>query len=285
MLKSLHTALQFNRLTQIVDVGANPIDGDPPYKELLKNGLCQIVGFEPQQNALAKLDASKSPYETYLPYAVGDGTVKTLNLCKYSGFTSTLKPHAPTLEIFRMFGDGPKIVNQARVETKRLDDIEEIGEIDFLKIDIQGGELDVFRNARHKLARAVVIQTEISFVNLYESQPSFGEVDIELRAQGFIPHSFVAIKNGIIAPFVINNNPSNALNQLLEADITYVKDFRETAKLDDDQLKNMCLIAHACYRSFDLAFRCIFILQERKALPADTGQRYIDLLTSSQKKN
>ncbi len=36
------------RLTAVVDVGANPIDGVPPYRPLLAKGLCTVVGFEPQ---------------------------------------------------------------------------------------------------------------------------------------------------------------------------------------------------------------------------------------------
>src|SRR5262249_23728291 len=54
------------RLTAVVDIGANPIDGDPPYKGMLTNRLCTLVGFEPQEEALAKLNAAKSDLETYL---------------------------------------------------------------------------------------------------------------------------------------------------------------------------------------------------------------------------
>lgn len=44
------------RLTSVVDVGANPIDGDPPYKILLQKRLCRVTGFEPQAEALAVLN-------------------------------------------------------------------------------------------------------------------------------------------------------------------------------------------------------------------------------------
>ena len=39
----------------VVDIGANPIDGDPPYRLLLDTGLCTVTGFEPQRQALAEL--------------------------------------------------------------------------------------------------------------------------------------------------------------------------------------------------------------------------------------
>ena len=68
----LQDLLSPEKLTTIVDIGANPIDGDPPYIQMLKRGLCQVVGFEPQQNALQELLQNKGPLETYLPYGIGD---------------------------------------------------------------------------------------------------------------------------------------------------------------------------------------------------------------------
>ncbi len=36
--------LNAERLTEVVDIGANPIDGDPPYKPMLQAGLCRVTG-------------------------------------------------------------------------------------------------------------------------------------------------------------------------------------------------------------------------------------------------
>src|SRR5260221_7818888 len=65
--------LEPDRLTAIVDVGANPIDGAPPYQPMLDRQLCTVVGFDPQAAAFELLQ-DRGPLETYLPYAVGDGT-------------------------------------------------------------------------------------------------------------------------------------------------------------------------------------------------------------------
>ena len=280
MLKSLHELLRFDRPPHVVDIGANPIDGEPPYKPLLKDGLCRVTGFEPQAEALAALNANKTAHETYLPYAVGDGHTKTLNICQYSGWTSTLKPNADSLEIFPVFAQNAQVLRQVPLKTHKLDDIAELGRIDFLKVDIQGGELDVFRNARRHLKDVAVIQTEVSFVTLYDNQPGFGEIDVELRRQGFMPHCFAEMKLAPIAPLVMNNNPYQALNQVLEGDMVYVKDFRTPAKLDNDQIKTICFIATACYGSFDLAFRCLLILEQRGAVAADAAQRYMQIVNT-----
>jgi hypothetical protein len=47
----LSELLRTHRPTAIVDIGANPIDGDPPYKPMLQKGLCRVTGFEPQPDA------------------------------------------------------------------------------------------------------------------------------------------------------------------------------------------------------------------------------------------
>jgi FkbM family methyltransferase len=267
--------LKTQRITEIVDIGANPIDGDPPYLPMLKAGeICRVTGFEPQEAALKKLNDAKSRIERYLPYAVGDGSEQVLNICLVEGMTSTFKPNKKILEIFHPFDIWGEVISQEKVVTKKLDLISEIEEIDFLKIDIQGGELNVFQHGREKLANTAIIQTEVSFIPLYEGQPTFSAVDIELRELGFIPHCFPAIKNWMIAPLVINSDSRIPLNQLIEADIVYVKDFTKPETISDEQLKHLALISHICYKSFDLSMRCIAILEERGVVPIGSVARY-----------
>jgi FkbM family methyltransferase len=280
MSADFQNLLSPQRLTDVVDIGANPIDGEPPYTPMLAEGLCRVTGFEPQQEALLELQRMKGPNERYLPYAVGDGDAHTLNICRAPGMTSLLQPDPATLGLFEVLKPLGEVIESVPLQTRRLDDISEIQHLEFLKIDIQGGELAVFKGGKAKLAEAVAIQTEISFVTLYKNQPSLGEVDLELRSQGFLPHCFNAIKHWPIAPAVIDNNPRQALNQLLEADIVYVRDFAHAGSMSDEQLKHLALIAHYCYRSFDLALRCVMLLEQRQALEAGTQQRYLGILSA-----
>lgn len=277
--------LQPQRLTEIVDIGANPIDGDPPYKTLLQSKLCKVTGFEPQPEALEKLNQQKSELENYLPYAIGDGKQHTLKVCQYSGMTSLLEPNQNTFDNFLALKTNATVLERILISTHQLDDIDEIQALDFLKIDIQGTELSVFQSGKQKLSNAIAIQTEISFVTLYENQPSFGEIDIELRSQGFIPHCFADVKKWPISPFTYQNQPLRAVNQLLEADIVYVRDFTQPQNISDEQLKHLALIAHCCYQSFDLTLRCIDLLEQRAALPTHSQQIYINMLNSAHNAN
>jgi len=268
------------RLTAVVDIGANPIDGDPPYKDMLRQRACRVTGFDPHPVALERLDAAKSDLESYLPYAIGDGGEHRLRLCRGTGFASLLEPDPLALSHFPLFSELGRVVDTVPLATRRLDDVAEIDALDFLKIDIQGSELTVFTHGRHKLSQAVAVQTEVSFVPLYHGQPGFGEVDGFLRSLGFIPHMFASLNRKMVAPMV-PPDPAAAFNQIVEADIVYVRDFMRPDAMTPDQLKHLALVMHGCYRSYDVAANCIHHLIRRGALPPSIMGRYLEMVRRS----
>jgi FkbM family methyltransferase len=281
MNASLQALLSPARLTDVIDVGAKlGEEGPPPYTPMLAAGLCRVTGFEPQKSALLALRAMKGPHERYLPYAVGDGETHTLNICRHPGMTSLFEPDPARLGLFVNLPLLGEVIERVPLQTRRLDDISEIQHLDFLKIDIQGGELAVFQGGKTKLAEAVAIQTEISFVTLYKNQPSLGDIDLELRSQGFLPHCVAEVNSRQIGPF-LNNSLIQASNQLLEADLVYVRDIAHAESMSDEQLKHLALIAHHCYGSFDLALHGVMLLEQRQALDAGAQQRYLEILSAT----
>ena len=276
----LFDLLRPDRLTAVVDIGANPIDGEPPYKAMLEAGLCTVTGFEPQAVALAELNRRKGANETYLPFAVGDGRAHVLYVCRERGMSSLLAPDPKHLALFHEFPMHGLVEKEERVATRRLDDIKEIDNIDFLKIDIQGGELDVFKNGRRRLGAAVVVQTEVSFVPLYRGQPPFGAIDTYLRTLGFLPHCFAELKQRPLHPLLVDGDPKAGLRQLLEADLVYVRDFSRLENLSAEQWKHVALIAHHCYESFDLAYRAISGAVRLGGVRPDAAERYLTLIRS-----
>jgi FkbM family methyltransferase len=274
----LFSILLPDRLTAVVDIGANPIDGDAPYKSMLEKRLCTVVGFEPQEKALLALNARKSDLESYLPYAVGDGSKGTLKLCHAPGMTSLLTPEPEVLDCFPIFSSFGRIIDEIPIETRTLDGIVEIPALDFLKIDVQGAELSVFRNGSKRLANAVALQTEVSFVTIYKHQPVFGDIDLALRALGFIPHMLAKLDKRMILPLHDESQPFAFMNQILEADFVYVRDFTKPDKMDSAQLKHLALVAHHCYGSFDLAAKCIHELAQRSAISRDAVAQYLAVI-------
>lgn len=260
------------RLTSVLDIGANPIDGAPPYQGMLDAGQCAVTGFEPQPDALAALRERQGPHETYLPHVVGDAGDHTLHVTVASGMTSLFEPDPARLGVFEGFSDWGVLNEEIPVSTTRLDDIEEIPTVDFLKIDVQGAESMIFEGGQSRLTDTVVIQTEVSFLPLYKDQPTFGQIDVELRRQGFVPHAFAAVKQWPISPF---RSHTPATHQLLEADVVYVKDFARTEELSSDQLKQLSLVAHHVYGSSDLVVRCLLSLVARDEIPMGAAVEYL----------
>jgi FkbM family methyltransferase len=266
--------LAATRRTAVVDIGANPIDGDPPYAPMLAAGLCTVVGFEPQADALAKLHAAAGPHERYLQHAVGDGGEHELKVTWMNGMTSLFEPDVARLSALNEFARYGQVLERIPVATTRLDDVPDLGPLDLLKIDVQGSELMVFQNGRRTLAGAVAVHTEVSFVPLYQDQPLFADVDAELRAQGFLPHAFAAVKRWPISPGVLDGNIFATHQQLLEADVAYVKDFGRLEELSTEQLTHLALLAHHLYSSPDLVVRCLVELVGRGDVDGEVVPAY-----------
>ena len=178
----------------IVDIGANLIN-PAPYDQLADSGLAKVYGFEPQKSAYDKLMESPLENRVFLPYAIGHGQAGLLYECNHSGFTSLLKPNQDLIAFLNRWGDHMTILDEIEVETKRLDDIVELPPADFLKIDIQGGELAVFQNAHQSLKNVVAVMSEVAAIPIYEDQPLLHEQMAELHQLGFSLHKFDFMKN------------------------------------------------------------------------------------------
>ena len=259
-ISKLASLLEIKAPIDIVDIGANSIIGDgdeAPYKPLLDSGLAHVYGFEPNPDALARLNAAKGQNETYFPSAVYNGAEQELRVCQQEGMTSLLEPNINLLSYLHGFPEWGKVVERISVPTVRLDDFTEIKNLDYLKIDIQGGELEVFRNGTNRLKECLVIQTEVEFLPMYEGQPLFSEVELYLRELGFTFHKFFPLVSRIVKPLLINNDIYSELSQATYADAIFIKDFTKFDQLDPEQLKKISLILNDIYGSFDIALRAL----------------------------
>jgi len=254
---SFHAVTGADCPIKVVDIGANPIDGTPPYATLLRAGWADVVGFEPDPAALARLNATKGPRETYLPYAVADGGRHLLRFCQAPGMTSLLEPNQAVLGLFHGFPDWGRVLSTKPIDTVRLDDVEETRGADLIKLDIQGGELLALRHAEQRIATAVVVQAEVEFLPLYVDQPLFGDVDGFMRQHGFMFHRFFPAVSRVVQPLVVANNIYAGLSQIVWADAVYIRDITRLEALSELQLLTMAAILHDCYGSLDITLHLL----------------------------
>jgi hypothetical protein len=120
--------------------------------------------------------------------------------------SSSLAPNTALLCHFQGFLDWAKVVEARDIERVRLDEVVEVADLDFLKIDVQGSEVAVFEGGREKLAKAMATQTEMSALSLYLGAAMFSAVDQRLRALSYRPHSFAAVNTPAVKSLVVRGS-------------------------------------------------------------------------------
>jgi FkbM family methyltransferase len=269
-------------LINIVDVGANPLSGAKgPYQMLVDRSLASLVGFEPDPAAFDQLQAIKGPGERYVPVAVGDGKRHQFRICAMSGMNSLLPPNFDLLNLVHLHGLWAQVRSLVDVDTKRLDDLAEIEAMDYLKIDIQGGEMLVFENAAEKLKDCLVVHTEVMWVPMYEGQPLFSEQELFLRQFGLQVHKFFEMQGHVLKPFAVNGDVHAPLSQVFWADVIFIKDITRLDRLRPVQLLKLAIILHDVYKSVDVAH---LVLQAYdRASHAALAPKYHAFLTQTAK--
>jgi hypothetical protein len=93
----------------------------------------------------------------------------------------------PMAELHLRTAPESAVTGAVEVEVARLDDLDVVrpGERAYLKIDVQGAELDVLHGATATLASVRLLEAELSTVTLYEGQPLIGEVIQHVQREGF----------------------------------------------------------------------------------------------------
>ncbi|MEM9684327.1 MAG: FkbM family methyltransferase [Pseudomonadota bacterium] len=264
---------------KVIDVGAMSLgDEHDAYAPLVQANIAEVVGFEPVAAECDKLNALGKPRHRFLPHIVGDGSVRTFHETNVPMTSSLYPPNSQLLDKFQNLENLTQVVRTESVQSERLDDIAEIDDCDFLKTDVQGAELDVFRGAPNLLQQVAVIHTEVEFVPMYQGQPLFAEVDRHLRDAGFAFHKLDGAAGRPFKPLMKGNNPNAPISQLLWADAVYAKDFMTLDRLPSNKLIAMAVILHEVYASVDLVHLALAAHDAREG--GRLGAAYLEKLTT-----
>ncbi len=178
--------LRSREVDLVLDVGAA---GGKYGGELRDAGyLGRIVSFEPLSGPYADLvqAVAEDTEWTCMQAALGasDGELE-INVSGNSDSSSFL----PMRELHRQTAPESAYVATERVQVRALDSIwDEVAteaRNPFLKLDVQGYELEVLQGARSSLPKLTGIQVELSLVSLYEGAPTFHQMIDFLEAEDF----------------------------------------------------------------------------------------------------
>lgn len=171
----------------LVDIGAR---GGLPVRWRDLASILDVVAFEPDAAEAARLAMSFGPVRstTVVPVAVWSAPGRrTLYVTRSPGCSSLLEPNR---ELLAGFPDAARweVVATPEVELSTLDDsLRAAGarNADFIKIDVQGGALNVLQGAAHTLETVVALEIEVEFVSLYRGEALFADIDAHVRSLGF----------------------------------------------------------------------------------------------------
>ncbi|HNX77636.1 MAG TPA: FkbM family methyltransferase [Candidatus Rifleibacterium sp.] len=280
LIKSSNTGNEPLEKIGILDIGAMLLEDSPPEYSVLSNrGQVKVIGFEPVSAECEKLNlARKNSNIQFLPYFIGDGSKQKFYMTSNSMTASLFEPNQSFLDMFQHLGILTSVTGVEEVQTKRLDDIKEIDfPIDYIKMDIQGAELQALEGAQNKLLKNVlVIQTEVSWVPLYKNQPLFSELELFLRKHGFMMHQIMghgtrALKQALNPGFNVSDT------QQLWSDVVFIRDISCLSHLLPQQLLKMATILHDVYNSVDFAL--LLLHEYDKQTNSNFEQQYANKLT------
>lgn len=226
------------------------------------------IGFEPDKDEYERLQSEPpGPWRSrsYVPLALAGGSgTRALHLTEDRQSTTLLPPDVTIGARF----DKMQFFNVERTVEVNTIGLDEAAAThaprppDYLKIDVEGAEGEVFGAGGEKtLAALIAIKTEVSFLPFRRGQPVAAEIDTMLRDYGFelmdIERPVHWRRHGyILHPQVVRGPVPYARGQIMQGDAVY---FRSPATLpageqaDDeaaaDRLLRACwlLMAHGFF--------------------------------------
>ena len=286
----------------IIDCGAR--GGGEGFKWAFLGPRAQLHGFDPDAGECTRLNNQARGWgqaHTYHPLCLGKPghPQRTLHVTRQHDSSSLYRPAEPRLKRYKQSLDGKVMISTFdnleamktfQVETTTLDEWagrEKIGVVDYVKLDVQGAELDILQGSTTLLPQVLGLEVEVEFSHVYDDQPLFADVDSFLRPHGFTFFNFLFTHTGhyagrtasplnIVFPQTVLQ-PSQMSGQLLTADALYLIDpldhlWPAGATLSLAKYLKLITIAEACGQ-VEFAFELLVGLRDGIAPVSDPVDR------------
>lgn len=265
----------------IVDVGAA---GGIHNRWSLFHPFVKGILFEPNKNEYKKLINISDPNSLIINSALA-GTKRRIEfyLTQKQECSSCYVPNTEFLSLFDN-ADRFNILQTSSIEVDTLTsqlNKKNITEVDFIKIDTQGSELDILEGGLDFLSRAVGIEVEMEFVEVYKGQPLFDEVHSFLTRNGF---NLFDIKRYY---WKRKNEPhSTNTGQLIFGDGLYYRSPENVLSIEDiDEKKAIrAIYVYIAYGYYDLA-RNLYELSKKEDILSSKGLLKLETIISKNKLN
>ena len=262
----------------LVDVGAS--GGIESHWKSAEKYL-QLIGFEPDEREFVNLKRKENPRVKYFNTGLyKEKTSLEYYLTQKQQTSSIFEPNRIFLNRFPE-ANRFDVIKQIKIEVDTLDNqftIHHIEDTDFIKVDTQGSELFILAGAVDTIKNHVFgVEVEVEFVEMYQNQPLFSDVDSFMRRQGFWLFDIQSVhwkRN-------IGKNYHKKRGQIIFGNVLYLRTLESFCKMteviqEEAEKKSKILKAFSIcflYGYFDYAME---IFDGMKTLFNDTERRAIE---------
>ena len=262
LVKDLATAIKNHNpgiVFRALEIGALQVGQIENFHQILEYFPgSEIIGFEVEKSVCEDMNANAKEGIKFFPYALWS---KRENRVFYETnhpmCCSLYKPNEKLLRLFNDF-EVSYLKGETRIDTIDIDSFlaeNSVGPIDFIKIDVEGAELDIFEGGKKALKNVAFIVSEAEFIEHHEGQPLFGDLCKFLSTYDFMFHKFLNVGGRSLRSFVKSTDFKFA-SQMVWADVVFIRDILKIRELTSDQLLKVSFLA-ALYESTDLSYFCL----------------------------
>lgn len=270
MLNKLANIIKDNNIElsfTLLEIGGVPLGGEeePFYKLLDLFPTSKVIAFEVDKDLCEKLNKTQNRNVVFYPAALGDKEeTRPFYETNHAMCCSLYQPNDELNKLFNNL-EVAYLNKTSIIDTVSLDYFvksNDITDVDFVKIDIQGAELDVFKGGLKALQNTLLIVSEVEFIPIYINQPLFGDVSKFLDSNGFMFHKFLGLAGRSMAPIVVEGNPNFPI-QHMWSDAVFIRHISEVSKLESIKILKLSILA-LIYGSPDLSYYCLNLFDKIK---------------------
>ena len=238
----------------LCDVGAR---GGIPEEWKRVSTRLKVLAFEPDAEsakALTKdIESDGATVNVYKNAVWSESGNYTFHSTRSGACSSLLQPNDSFLKNFTLY-EKFNVKNKFEIRTDTIDGIISLHseEVDFLKIDVQGGTLNVLNGSGKILDSVIGLSVEAEFVSMYKGESLFGDIDQYMRDKDFI---LIDLRPTYWRR-TASANIAGSKGELVYADLLYLIDpdkLRERISLlDESKRANVLLRALVCCMVYGL---------------------------------
>lgn len=147
-----------------------------------------FIGFEPHEPSYQKLLKNKKDNQSIFNHCLYDEkTTVQFHVTRKEDASSILRPNTEIISKYAI-ANRFDIIERLNMQSDTLDNVllsHDISDVDFIKLDTQGTELNILKGGKTLLESAIGVDVEVGFSPFYENQPLFGDVNVFMADNGF----------------------------------------------------------------------------------------------------